>query len=194
MHKTLMATLLAGSVINVWAQEASAQSFPSLYIGAALGQSNVNLDCEGTSRCERSDTGAKVLVGVALTPMVAMEAAYVDFGTARARAQVAGDTVDLSLKASGWLGALAVRHEFHPQLHGVLRVGASALKANLTIAGSAASTRQTGNAVKPYVGLGLEFTPISELQVIGGLDVTRARVDGDSGTLRLLSIGLQYRY
>lgn len=194
MHKTMMATLLACSVINVWAQEASEQGFPSLYIGAALGQSHVNLDCEGTSRCERTDTGAKVLVGVAVNPMMAIEAAYVDFGPGRARGQVDGDTFDLRLKASGWLGALALRHEFHPQLHGVLRVGASALKANLTVSGGTGVIRQNDTALKPYVGLGLEFTPVSELQVIGSLDVTRASVDGESGTLRLLSIGLQYRY
>lgn len=194
MHNTLITVLLATASMGALAQSQPAPKFPSLYFSGAIGQSHTALDCAGTLSCDKTDTGVKLLVGVPVHPVVALEVAYVDFGKARFKAPVDGvGVVDGSFKASGWLGAVALRHAFHPQLHGVLRLGASALSTEGQGSAGRITVKLQDDAIKPYVGLGLEFAATRNLQVIGGLDFTRAELEGESASMRLLSIGLQYR-
>lgn len=96
-----------------------------VYVGGVIGQSHVNLSCDDYNLgCDKSDTGTKFYVGYKLNPIVALEAAYVDFGkgTRGFTDSFYGDIHD-SFEASGALVAAAFRYAPHPQLSLVGRVG-----------------------------------------------------------------------
>lgn len=177
MKKIALAALLAASFGGASAQ---------VYVGGGFGPSHVNLDCPAIlGSCDTSDTGYKLYGGYKLNPAVALEVAYVDFG----KAKFTGG----SLAADGFLINAAFRHNFTRELNGVARLGVAALDTKLSgprvIGGS-----QTDSSTKLYFGLGAEYALQKNFKLTAGADFTSAEFQGDSGAVRLLSIGAQYDF
>lgn len=176
-----------------------------VYVGGVIGQSNVNLSCEDYNLgCDKSDTGTKFYVGYKLNPIVALEAAYVDFGkgtrgfTGSYYDGFVISSVDVkeTVEARGALLAAAFRYAAHPQLSLVGRLGLAVLKTRATMSAPAIDYRysESDDSVKPYFGLGLEFALNKNLRITADADFTNAELNGDSGSVRLLGVGLQYAF
>jgi len=176
-----------------------------VYVGGVIGQSHVNLDCADYDRgCDKSDTGHKLYFGYKLNPAVALEAAYVNFGKGTRAytgsyydGSVLRDIrVEESIEATGALIAAAFRYAAHPQLSLVGRLGLSILKTRYEEAArfTTYNSSQSDDSVKPYVGLGLEFAVNKNLRITADADFTTAELNGDSGAVRLLGVGLQYAF
>lgn len=177
MKKIALAALLAVSFGGASAQ---------VYVGGGFGPSHVNIDCPAIlGNCDTSDTGYKVYGGYKLNPAVALEVAYVDFG----KAKFTGG----SFASDGFLINAAFRHNFTRELNGVARLGLATLDTKLSgprvIGGS-----QTDSSTKLYFGLGAEYALQKNFKVTAGADFTNAEFQGDSGAVRLLSIGAQYDF
>lgn len=177
MKKIALASLLLAMVGSASAQ---------VYVGGAFGPSHVNMDCPAIlGSCDTSDTGYKVYGGYKLNPMVALEVAYIDFG----KAKFTGG----SFATDGFLINAAFRHNFNRELNGVARLGVATLDTKLSgprvIGGS-----QTDSSTKLYFGLGLEYAFTKNLKGTVGADFANAEFKGDSGSVRLLSIGAQYDF
>lgn len=171
-----------------------------VYVGGVVGQSRVNLECEDYNLgCDKSDTGKKLYVGYRLNPAVALEAAYVDFGKAH-RSYTESYYFDApavqSYEARGALLSAAFRYAAHPQLSLVGRVGLSFLKSRYvgTIRDYDYRESDSDDSVKPYLGLGIEFALNKNLRITAEADFTSADIDGDTGAVRLLGVGLQYAF
>lgn len=177
MKKIALAALLAASFGGASAQ---------VYVGGGFGPSHVNIDCPAIlGNCDTSDTGYKVYGGYKLNPAVALEVAYVDFG----KAKFTGG----SFASDGFLINAAFRHHFTRELNGVARLGVATLDTKLSGPRVFGGSR-TDSSTKLYFGLGAEYALQKNFKVTAGADFTHAEFQGDSGAVRLLSIGAQYDF
>lgn len=167
-----------------------------VYLGGAVGQSRVNLACEDHSTCDKTDTGHKLYAGYKFNPLLALEAAYVDFGKGSRGYTFSGYRVSETVEGHGALVAAVFRYAAHPQLALVGRVGASFLKSkwSQTVSAFGEFDSESDNSVKPYVGLGIEFSLNKNLRLTAETDFTRAELDDDTYAVRMLGVGLQYAF
>lgn len=154
-----------------------------VYVGGAFGPSHVE-DC-GVYSCDKSDTGYKVYGGYKINPIIAIEAAYIDYGKAKITTIGGGD-----VSADGFLINAAFRHHATRELSLVGRVGLSMLDAKLRRPLGSTSDSST----KLYFGLGLEYAFTKNLKGTVSADFTSAEVAGEDANVRLISIGAQYDF
>jgi hypothetical protein len=77
------------------------------YLGAGVGQFNVNIDDidqtdNAIERLDDDDRSWKAFAGYRFGPYIAVEAAYIDFGTPHSRSDASGSSGDFRLKLSGF--------------------------------------------------------------------------------------------
>jgi hypothetical protein len=85
-----LATLSALASGSTFAQQ--------VYVGGAVGQSHVNLDCTGVPNCSSNDIGYKLFGGYKFTSNFAGEVTYFDWGkisgsSGRVSAEIGGTGV-----------------------------------------------------------------------------------------------------
>lgn len=163
-------------------------AFASPYVDLVAGRSTADVDCSGTTACDKNSTALRATVGYAFTPHLAAEFSYADFGKLHASAVVPGvGGVDASARLrSAGLGVA-----------GTLPLGDSwALGARLgvasnrsTVSGNGASETQT--STEPYVGISGRYA-LSKTVALGlALDHTRASYDGEKTDVVSLGLGLR---
>ncbi len=166
------------------------------YAGIALGPSELDIDCRGSTSCDTGDTGFKLYVGFELPhaplPRLAFEAAYIDFGTATANyTSLAQHKVEASAVAFD----LAIRGNIVPSLTAVGRLGLAYVNAKGTNSGGIpliyVTSSSSNSSLEPHLGLGLELALNKQFKVTGGLDFTSYDTGNESGSARLLSLGVQ---
>lgn len=174
-----MKKIIIASAIALAAGLASAQGASPLYLGGAFGSSEVSV--EGPN-VDDSDTGFKIYGGYEINPMFALEIGYMDFG----KATFTGGSVEVD----AFYGAAVGRLEFTKGLTGVGRLGF----ANVDTKGRVFGASDSESAVNLYFGLGLEFALNKNFKLTGALDFTEGEINGDSGDVSLMSVGLQYNF
>jgi OOP family OmpA-OmpF porin len=180
MKKTILA--IAAATASLFASTAFAEG----YVGGAVGQGNINLDCTGFDTCDKSSTGFKIFGGYKFMPNLAAEVGYFNFG--KAKASDAG--LNLTLKATAFGAGVAFIGDFAPQWSGVARVGVASvkMKGDAEFFGSTGSiSKSSANA---YAGLGIGYEITKGLSVTAALDLTRGKLADEKGNLRLISFGL----
>jgi predicted porin len=200
MKKIALAAALIGTM-----SAASAQ----VYLAGNIGQARFEVDCPDNFSCDKSDTGYKLTAGYQLTPLVALEASYVDFSKAKGTVSGPGGNATLRSDTSGYLLAAAMRHNVTPEVALVGRLGLSFLKSKNS--GTVSSTDSSDfsksksfDSTKPYLGLGAEYALTNQLRLTVGVDFTEAKIADDvdrefgvtstSTSVRLLSAGVQYAF
>jgi OOP family OmpA-OmpF porin len=191
MKKTVLASLLAAASMGAFAQG---------YLGAGFGVSHLNIDCEGTTSCDTSDTGYKVYGGYKFAPMFAVELGYLDFG----KAKLAGFgtnyygysyLVNGDVKVSAFTLAGVARVPFGAGFSGVARLGVA--NVNTKAAASVYGTEyynESETKAKLYYGLGLEFAFNKNIKGVVSADFTQSELSGEKGDVRLIGIGVQYDF
>jgi len=179
---TLAAALLA------LATSASAQLNNKAYIGGAFGMANVDVDCGGLASCDNDDTGYKFYAGYKVHPQIAIEGGYIDFG----KSNISVGSVGVgSIAVDGFVVNAAGRLPFTRELTGVGRLGLAFVD---TKTSGLPYGNRTDDTTSAYFGLGLEYSFSKNLRGTAAADFTTGEVDGEEGTVRLLSIGLQYDF
>lgn len=173
--KKLVVSLLAGLSLNaVWAADG--------YIGASLGSSHFNVDCAGTFQCSDSDVGLKLYGGLPINQNVAVEVGYTDFG----QFEIDHGAVSVSALTLG----VALRAPINHHINVVGRLGVAAMSTE----GSGWMAHHSENHTQFLAGIGLESPLNKNWKVQGGLDLTNFEFLGDSGSLYMLHVGVQYGF
>jgi OOP family OmpA-OmpF porin len=185
MKKTVLAfaALAALASGSAFAQQA--------YVGGAVGQSHVNLDCSGVPNCTTNDTGYKVFGGYKFTPNLAGELTYFDWGKASgssgaARAEVRGTGFGLGV---AFMGDMA------PQWSAVGRLGVATNKAkgegtfNGAVVVSDSETKTTA-----YAGVGIGYAVTPQMTIDAALDFSNLELSGEKGNVRLFSVGVTFKF
>jgi OmpA-OmpF porin, OOP family len=177
-----------------------------VYVEGGLGLATTTLPCDdfrglgvGIS-CGEQQIGTKALVGYALSPQLAVEAGYIDFG--RGSIEPEGVDIDAHFRLRSRTAYLGGRlalplAELSPQLTGVLRAGLGQVKTRVKAGVDAEdlvlNARGEIRQVQPILGLGLQWTIQPRLSLVAGADLTWMASEGKPGrTLSLLSLGLNY--
>lgn len=189
MKKLIIASLIAA------AGTLSSAAFAQGYVGAAAGQSDIDIDCAGTTSCDTKDTGYKVYAGYMFTPNFGIEGAYVDLGKAKA----SGVDVDLgdfsaSGKADGF-GLWGVAMAPFDQFNVFVKLGFASMKTKIDATSSLRGNASDSNTSTEFawgVGAGYEFTKNFGARV--EFERFRLKIVDEKRDADLISLGLTYRF
>lgn len=186
--RTILAAAIASGALLA-AGHAAAQG----YIGGAIGQGRINVDCDGVANCDKTGTGFKLGGGYRFHPNLAVEANYFDFGKARA----SDEELSASLKGSGMGVGVAAIADFSPSVYGVARLGLARTKARLGLAGFGSTSDSSSN---PYYGVAIGWKMSPNLGIELGFDASKVKYKdaeleiNESASTRLFSVGVNFSF
>ena len=165
-----------------------------IYVGVAAGGTHFDVDCSGTSSCDKSDTGFKLFGGYKLTENVAVEAHYADYGKAGFGGVVNGVNATGDAKLSGFGLGVALLGDFATDWNGVVRAGVARnkLKVDVSVPGFSASDSE--NKTKAYVGAGVGYKLTKEVSRNAAIDYTEGEYGGETAKVTLFTIGVGYSF
>jgi len=180
--KNLM-SVAAFAAMTMFAGAASAQA----YVGGTVGFSNFSVNCPSFNSCDTQDTAFKIYGGFTLAPHIAIEAAYIDFGSTNA---TLGPVRTYSVDTSAFIVNGAYRWDFSPKWAGIARLGLASVSSDLTsIVGN-----NSDSSINLYAGFGIEYAVAKNLKIIGAIDLTSFEAGNIDGSLNAVSGGLQFSF
>lgn len=176
-----------GAVFMAASAAASAQAYGVI----SVGTSRLDVDCAGTTACDKSDTAVKLLGGFKFTPNLAGEFGYFDFG--KATATVGG--LDVGVKTTAFGGGVAFHTDLSPDWNFVARAGVAQVKTKI----SGGGVSDSDNNTKLYGGLGVGYKINKTTSIDGSWDTTTSRYNkngNDTGNANVNSfnIGLTFGF
>jgi OmpA-OmpF porin, OOP family len=167
---------------------AMAQVAP-LHIGVTGGHARADVDCAGTSSCDRSDTGTQAFAGVMLAPVFGIELQLHDYG--RVRASVTG--IDAVIRSSGAGIGVVLVGPLSSAWDVFARVGAARNRAKVRLSGSVSGS-VTDSATKPYFGIGTSYRLTPNLALRLQLDGTTFEPAGQKMDASMVSVGAAFHF
>ena len=166
----------------------SAPSLSSAYIGGSLGQSELDLDCEGAS-CEKKDTAWRIFGGYQFSKHFSAELGYANLGEATIDFGP-GDTV--SAEGTAWdISAVGMLPVGPVSLYGRLGLYRADTELRDSLSGESADDTNTG----VFWGLGLQFDISKNLGVRAEWQQYNDVGDGEGEfDVRVLNIGVVWRF
>lgn len=161
-----------------------------IYMTTAAGVSHLNLDCTGTTSCDASDAGAKLVGGYQFGNGLSFEVGYVGFGKFRATDGALGLTVQPAAFLLGGAYALPLSTDWRLNL----RLGAAHVKTRIRAVSGTLSGKGSEGKVKVYAGVGLAYAISNTVKIELGADSTQSEYAGEKGSLRLISLGATYSF
>ncbi|HEX6361506.1 MAG TPA: outer membrane beta-barrel protein [Albitalea sp.] len=185
MKKIVLAIAALGAL-------ATGSAFAQGYVGAGIGQARINVDCNGTVGCDRTDTAWKLFGGFRFMPNVAGEVTWFDYGKARAGVPLGGVVFDTRVEGEGLGVGVALMGDFMPQWSGVARLGAAYNRSKVNVIGVGSDTERK---FQPYFGLGVGYAINQQLKIDLAADFTRLKFEGgDKANVRMFTIGATYGF
>lgn len=185
-----MKQILLGAILTLTlASTAQAQGYAS--VGAGI--THLNDDCSGTTSCDNSGTGFKLIGGYKFSPNVAAELTYFDFGKATATINFP-PIVNGAIKTKGFGIGAALSTDFSPELYGNARLGLATLKTEVSLSSAVASASESQSSTKLYLGFGAGYHVTKQLSLDVSADFSKAKFDGTEEGVRLLSVGATFRF
>lgn len=184
---------LAFAALAAIGSSASAQG---LYVGASGGMSKFDVDCTGTSQCDKSDSAYKVFGGYQINDGFAVEAAYVSVGKTDASVDLTpGLRASLDTKVTGFDVAGVVRAPFGSQWHGFAKLGLTSYeaKSNLRV-NNAFYGSDKDDGWKPLFGLGVSYAVSKQLGVRAEWESRRIEVLSENMTINTFTVGVHYAF
>jgi opacity protein-like surface antigen len=182
MKKWILAAALAAAAVGAQAQ---------VYVTASGGLSSASVDCGGTSSCDKSGMGFKLLGGYRVMPNVAVEAGYYNLGKFSASGFVSGwGTVKTEWKTAGFGVGAALSADIAPNVNvvGRLALASMSTKVSANIGGSSGSDSESNMAV--LLGLGVGYALTKNVSIDATVDMGKHDYAGESGSARVFGLGL----
>lgn len=165
----------------------STAAMAQFYAGGGVGQASIDLDCAGTLSCDKKDTGRKGFAGYMFTPMLGVEAAYNDFG--QARAGVGSVTVGLNPRAYAVYGLAAVN--FGTRFSAFAKAGAAFVDSKVSVPVGTTIFADSDSTTTPAFGVGFGVKVIEGLQVRTEWERFRAKYVGEKGDIDFFSVSVR---
>lgn len=160
------------------------------YVGIGAGTTRFDADCSGTSACDNSDTGYKIVGGYKFDETMAAELTYFNLG--KATATYLG--VDAEIKTTAIGLGMAFRGNFGSAWSGVARLGLASVSTDIDVRYGPHAGSDSERTAKVYAGLGLAYAVTSALKIEAAWDFTQTEYEDQKGRVDLLSIGLVYDF
>lgn len=183
----VLAALLAANAAQAQVQ---APTQPHVYVAVAAGASHLATDCTGTTSCDASDTGAKLVGGYDFGNGFSLEAGYISFGKFRAADGALTLTAKPTAFTLGGAYALPLGSDWGMNF----RLGVAQVKTKLSAVSGALAGSDSESKAKVYAGLGLTYAVSKTVKLELGIDSTQAEYAGEKGSLRLISLGASFAF
>lgn len=197
MKKIALVTAAATAAILL----STAAHADGVIAGAAVGQAHLNADCTGATECKDNNTGGKLMAGYKWDNGFAVEASYVDFGkfTFAAPLDPLND-VTLAVKpyAVGLSGAYyaPIADDWTVSV----RLGVATVHTGLDATYAGLSGSDSTSSTQALAGIGISYMVNKAASIDLAFDASRAEYTNkdagvdETGSLRLISLGLTYRF
>jgi hypothetical protein len=182
----MLKSIVMGAAALAMAQAASAQQFyglGSIGISEFTGGDADNV-CRSVQECDRTGNAFKLIGGYMVTPSLAVEGGYWNYG--RLTGERNGVTTKLNASAFG--AGLAYHHPFAPKWQGVARLGLSAMDAKLS---NNAGFSVKESSAQFYGGLSLGYVLAPNMALDGGWGFSFGSVNGSNFDINAVSLGLR---
>lgn len=184
MKKTIsLLAVIAASMLSTGAMA-------DAYVSGAVGSAKLNIDCEGTTKCDTSDTSYKLVGGYRFGNGFAGEIGFHNFGTMKATAL----GVDLTAKASAVTVAAAYQVDVTDSWGLVGRLGVANVKSKVIGTMGTVTESIKDTKTNAYFGIGANYKLTNELRVELAVDSTKAEIDGEKASVRSVNLGLNYSF
>ena len=169
---------------------AAAQSDHRFYFAASGGSSIYDVDCRGSTTCDRVDRAGRAAAGFFVAPNLAIEATFIDFG--RAFASRGADRQDWRVRLAGV--GLAVPLDFGGPWSGLLRLGIASVRTVSDRGAGVVVSSSTGNTAEGYGGIAIAHSLTPQVALELAFDSSRGAVAGTGGRVDALTFGVQLRF
>lgn len=166
------------------------------YVVVSAGVANHDVDCTGTTSCDKRGTGLKLIGGYKLTPNLAVEGGYLSFGKSNFSGfDDVGNFVDASVKVSGFGIGAAFHHDLNPNWDLVGRLGLASLDADLDAAVNGdGPVSLGGSSTKLYGGFGMGYKISPNLSLNAAYDFSKVKLLDDDLKVNMFSVGMTYSF
>lgn len=182
-------TILALTAITALAFAGTAQA--QGYAGFAAGQTRLSADCGGTLSCDNTGNGYKVYGGYKFSSGLGAELTYFGFGKAKASIVDMGTLVSAEVTTTALGAGVVFGGEFASGWTGHARLGAAAVKSKITGTAGSLSASDEDTSTQAYYGADIGYAFSKSVALVGSIDFSRAKYAGETGTVRLIGIGLR---
>jgi OOP family OmpA-OmpF porin len=179
--------MIVAAVLSMLAATAQAQG----YAGASGGVTKLDADCAGTTTCDTTGSGFKVYGGYQFMPMLAGELVYFNFGKTKASLTVGANTSTLELAASGFGLGAAFNANLAANVPATARLGVASIKAKQDIRGPGGSVSDSESSTQAYFGIDIGYAFTKNFAATLSADFSRLKLNGETGSLRLVGAGLR---
>jgi OmpA-OmpF porin, OOP family len=166
------------------------------YLSLGGGMSRWNVDCAGTTTCDKSDSAVRLAGGWRFGGGFAVEGLYLGLGKARASVGTGVGLVNAELKGTAAGGGVALFLPLGANAELSTRLGVASVTAKTagSLAGGPRVNTGDERKTKLYAGLGLgwSFSPTVQLQL--HWDSTRVEAFDDEGQVSALTVGIGVRF
>jgi OOP family OmpA-OmpF porin len=171
----------------------SAGASAQTYVGGALGQARWDIDCAGTTTCDRSDTAYKFLIGYDFTQIWGIEANYFALGTVTASdATFKGSFIGKGLDFSG-----VVKTPRLKGFAGFAKLGLSYVRGESGVSVGSVSGSLSKSSAQPLFGLGVTYLIGDNTSVRAEYERRKVKLadgEGVTANVNVFSVGLQASY
>lgn len=184
MNKIIVAALLATAAAG-----ASAQA----YVSGAVGVGRANVDCSGTSSCDKTDTAFKLVGGYGFGNNLSAELGYISFGKIKGAEGGASGEV----KNQGISLDVAYRIPVSQAVDFTLRGGIINMKTKASVAFGGQSGSASDTNVAPHVGVAVGYAVAPNVKLDAGLDFSRSKFKNVSdlkGNLFAFTVGATFAF
>lgn len=188
----VLVTIL-GCALGAQAQTAPT---PDAYVSVAVGPSHSNIDCSGTTSCDKTSTFAKVLLGYRLLPNLAAEASYAYLGRVKATVSDGEDTATATIKGQSLGIGIAGLLPFGSanEWTGIARVGVASNRARVSASLDGTSASDSETHTEPYFGAALNYAFTPNLEAGIAWDSTRIKYGDVSSRVNAFSVVAGFRF
>lgn len=161
-----------------------------VYGTVAGGVTHINLDCTGTTACDKTGTGIKLVGSYGFGNGFSLEAGYMTFGKASASVSGVSGTLKPTAFTLGGAYALPMGSDWGMNV----RLGVAQVKTKVDAAVGSLTGSGSESKANVYAGLGLTYAVSKDVKLELGIDSTTAHYAGESGSVRLLSLGATFAF
>jgi OmpA-OmpF porin, OOP family len=169
------------------------------YVGASLGQTEVNLDCAGTTACDDKDSSWKIFAGYQFNRNFALEFGYTDLGEVTASTPAIGfiPPASVAIESTVWelvaVGMLPLAERF--SLYGKLGLYRADTDIEVNFVSLGSVTDSDSNTDLTFgIGVRFDITPRLGVRLEWQRYSSVSAADFDEGDVDVMSLGVAWRF
>jgi len=200
LQRVLLAGLLGAAMAALSpAALAQAPGDRGWYVGGALGQTEVELDCTGTTACDDKDSSWKIFAGYQVNRNFAVEFGYGDVGKVTASTPPIGiiPPANVAIETTVWelvaVGVLPLAERF--SAFGKLGLYRADTDVRIDFVGLGSVTDSDSNTDLTFgIGVRFDMTPRLGARLEWQRYSDVAAADFDEGDVDVISLGVAWRF